>query len=262
MSTVTSRDGTTIAYSRAGSGPALILVDGALCSRAFGPMPGYAKLLADQFTVYWYDRRGRGESGDAATYAIEREVEDLAALLAATGGSAYVFGASSGAALGLQGVTRGLSITKLLMYEAPYVPVPAGGKTAAQHVAALWKLVGAGERGAAVRYFMCDVVGMPKVMGYLFALFPMWPKLKAAAYALPYDLTIMADEDLLGARSAQVKIPVLVAGGAKSPEALKAAVRKVASAIPTSTTKWLEGQTHNLGAAPAAAMAREFFLAH
>jgi hypothetical protein len=109
---------------------------------------------------------------------------------------------------------------------------------------------------------MCDVVGMPKLMGYAFALFPMWPKLKAAANALPYDLTIMADTEILGARAQQVRIPVLVGGGAKSPEALKVAVRKVASAIPTSTTKWLEGQTHNLGAVPAAAMAmmKEFFV--
>jgi len=107
---------------------------------------------------------------------------------------------------------------------------------------------------------MCDVVGMPKLTGYAFALFPMWPKLKAEANALPYDLTIMADTEILGARAQQVRIPVLVGGGAKSPEALKVAVRKVASAIPTSTTKWLEGQTHNVGAVPAAAMMKEFFV--
>lgn len=259
MPTVTSKDGTRIAYSVTGSGPALILVDGALCSRAFGPMPGYAKALADSFTVYWYDRRGRGESGDTSAYAIEREVEDLAALLQAAGGSAYAFGSSSGAALALQGVARGLPITKLLMYEAPYVPTPAGGRTAAQHAEALRGLVRAGARGAAVRYFMCDVVGMPKLMGYAFALFPMWPKLKAVANTLPYDLSILADEGVLGAPAAAVRIPVMVAGGAKSPEPLKKAVTRVATAIPGSTLRWLEGETHNLGAASAASMMKGFF---
>src|SRR5690242_16111977 len=198
MPTTTSRDGTTIAYSVTGSGPALVLVDGALCSRAFGPMPGYAKALADSFTVYWYDRRGRGESGDTPPYSIQKEIDDLAAVIQVAGGAPYLFGSSSGAALALQGAVAGLPVKKLLMYEAPFVPTPAGGKTAAQHVEALWALVRADQRGAAVRYFMCDVVGMPKPLGYLFALFPMWPKLKAVAHTLPYDLSIMADEGILG----------------------------------------------------------------
>lgn len=260
MPVVTSKDGTTIAYSVQGAGPAIVLVDGALCSRNFGPMPGYSKLLADSFTVYWYDRRGRGESGDTPPFAIEREVEDLAAVIQATGGTPFVFGASSGAALALQGAAAGLPMRKLLMYEAPYVPVPPGGKTAAQHVEALWKLVRADQRGAAVRYFMCDVVGMPKLMGYAFALFPMWSKLKQVAHTLPYDLSIMADDSLLTSRVQGLKIPTMVAGGAKSPQSLKDAVTKVAAAVPGATLRWVPGQTHNLGAAPAAAMMKEFFL--
>src|SRR5690242_9434089 len=108
MPTTTSRDGTTIAYSVLGSGPALVLVDGALCSRAFGPMPGYAKALADSFTVYWYDRRGRGESSDSPPFTIQKEIDDLAAMLQVAGGNACVFGSSSGAAIGLQGVVAGL----------------------------------------------------------------------------------------------------------------------------------------------------------
>lgn len=261
MPTTTSRDGTTIAYSTLGTGPALLLVDGALCSRAFGPMPGYAKALAKSFTVYWFDRRGRGESGDAATYAVAREVEDLAAMLEVAGGSAYAFGTSSGAALAMHGAIAGLPITKLLMYEAPYTPVPSGGKTAAQHAQALRELISRNERGAAVRYFMCDVVGMPKPIGWLFALFPMWPKLKAVANTLPYDLTILADVEVLGERTRAIRVPTMVAGGTKSPEALQQAVTRVATAIPGSTLRWVDGQTHNLGAAPAALMAKEFFLA-
>lgn len=258
MPTVTSRDGTTIAYSTQGQGPALVLVDGALCSRAFGPMPGYAKALADSFTVYWYDRRGRGESGDKLPHTVQQEIDDLAAVIQATGSTPYVFGASSGAALALHGAAAGLPMKKLLLYEAPYVPTPAGGKGAAQHVEALWALIRADRRGAAVRYFMCDVVGMPKAIGYLFALFPMWPKLKQVAHTLPYDLTILADEGFLDTIQ-ELQVPTLVAGGGKSPEPLKAAVRRVAAAIRGSTTRWVDGQTHNLGAAPARELMVEFF---
>jgi pimeloyl-ACP methyl ester carboxylesterase len=148
----------------------------------------------------------------------------------------------------------------MILYEAPYVPTPAGGRSASEHVAALWEMVKADKRGAAVRYFMCDVVGMPKVMGYLFALFPMWPKLKAVAHTLPYDLTIMADTAILDGKAKSVTIPTLVAGGAKSPASLKAAVERVHAAVPRSELRWLDGQTHNLGAEPAAEMARGFFL--
>jgi pimeloyl-ACP methyl ester carboxylesterase len=260
MSTVTSKDGTTIGYDRIGSGPALILVDGALCSRTFGPMPGYAAKLASDFTVYWYDRRGRGESGGGKEYAIEREVEDLAAILTVAGGSAYVMGTSSGAALTLQGATRGLEIKKMILYEAPFVPTPPGGRSAGEHLTAMWKLVRNDDRGGAVTYFMCDVVGMPKVIGWLFRLFPMWPKLKKVAHTLPYDLTIMADTGILDGAATRLVVPTLVAGGAKSPPPLKAAVERVAKAVPGAQLRWLEGQTHNLAAEPAAAMAREFFL--
>jgi pimeloyl-ACP methyl ester carboxylesterase len=193
---------------------------------------------------------------------VQREIEDLAAIIQATGTTPYLFGASSGAALGLQGAVAGLPMKKLLMYEAPYVAPGKDGRTAIQHVDALWRLVRADRRGAAVRYFMCDVVGMPRLMGYLFALFPMWGKLKSVAHTLPYDLSIMADVEILGPRSQGVKIPVMVAGGGKSPQSLKDAVTKVAAAVPGSTLRWVDGQTHNLAAAPAAAMIKEFFLSN
>ena len=260
MPTVTSRDGTPIAYSVAGNGPALILVDGALCSRAFGPMPGYAKRLADRFRVHWYDRRGRGESGDQASYAVAREVEDLGALIAAAGGEAYVFGASSGAALALHGALAGLPIRKLLMYEAPYLATPPGKRTAAEHAEALRALVHDGKRGAAVRYFMCDVVGMPRPLGWLFALFPMWRKLVAAADTLPYDLSILADDSALTTRARGLAVPTLVAGGTKSPAPLKDAVTRVAGALPGASVRWVEGATHNLPAGPAATLMTDFFL--
>src|SRR5512140_394614 len=121
MNTVPSRDGTQIAYDKRGQGPALILVDGALCYRSFGPMPELAELLAPHFTVYNYDRRGRGDSGDTQPYSLEREIEDLGALIQEAGGSAFVFGTSSGGALALEAAARlGNQIRKLAIYEAPY----------------------------------------------------------------------------------------------------------------------------------------------
>src|SRR5437879_4691813 len=120
MNTVTSRDGTRIAYDKRGSGPALILVDGAFCYRAFGPMPKLAELLSDRFTVYNYDRRGRGDSSDTKPYAVAREVEDLAALFEAAGGSAFLYGISSGAALALRAAGNGLAVRKLAVYEPPF----------------------------------------------------------------------------------------------------------------------------------------------
>jgi pimeloyl-ACP methyl ester carboxylesterase len=113
MSQVRSKDGTTIAYERSGNGPALILVDGALCSRAFGPSQKIAPLLARQFTVYAYDRRGRGGSGDTPPYSPAREVEDLAALIEVAGGSAVLLGLSSGGALSLEAAASGLAVTKV-----------------------------------------------------------------------------------------------------------------------------------------------------
>src|SRR6476620_1784829 len=119
MKKVTSKDGTSIAYDQAGQGPALILVDGAFGNREFGPNGPLAKLLAESFTVYTYDRRGRGDSGDTLPYAIEREVEDLQAVITEAGGSANLYGISSGAGLALEATNRGLPIKKLALYEAP-----------------------------------------------------------------------------------------------------------------------------------------------
>jgi len=128
MSHVRSKDGTTIAYERTGNGPALILVDGALCSRAFGPSPKLAPLLARHFTVYAYDRRGRGQSGDTPPYSPAREVEDIAALVEAAGGSAFLLGLSSGGALALEAAASGVPVARVVAYEPPYVVDSGAGK--------------------------------------------------------------------------------------------------------------------------------------
>src|SRR5579864_7067113 len=162
MDTVRSADGTTIAFSRAGQGPPLILVDGALCSRQFGPMPGLAEQLAPDFTVYTYDRRGRGESGDTAPYSPDREVDDLEALVAQAGDVVYVHGTSSGAALALEAAKRIPAIAKLAVYEPPFIvddtrtPIPDG------YLARLTSLVAEGRMGEAVKTFM-SFVGTPAI---------------------------------------------------------------------------------------------------
>ena len=148
MSHVTSKDGTTIAYERSGNGPALILVDGALCSRAFGPSPKLAPLLARHFTVYAYDRRGRGESGDTRPYSPAREVEDIAALIEAAGGPACLLGLSSGGALALEAAPSGVRVDKVVAYEPPYVDED-GRRDGAVHEGQLEALLARGTTAAA-----------------------------------------------------------------------------------------------------------------
>ena len=147
MSTVTSADGTTIAYERTGSGPPLILVDGAMCYRAAGPMRPLAALLQEHFTVYAYDRRGRGESSDTLPYAVAREVEDLQALIAQAGGEAYVYAISSGAALALATAAAGPGITKLALYEPPFMAEVEDGARIKEYTERLHELLDAGRDG-------------------------------------------------------------------------------------------------------------------
>ena len=216
MSQVRSQDGTAIAYARSGSGPALILVDGALCSRAFGPSAKLAPLLAPHFTVYTYDRRGRGESGDTQPYAPARELEDIAALIAEAGGSASLLGLSSGGALALEAAAAGLPINKVIAYEPPYVD-DAGQRGGAAHGGQLQGLLASGNRGGAVKYFMKDMVGAPAPMVVVMRLMPwIWRKLEAVAHTLPYDAAVMTGFRIPRARLASIAVPVLVMNGTKT----------------------------------------------
>ncbi len=192
MNTVQSKDGTLIAFDRAGSGPPLILVDGALCYRASGPMKPLSALLSPQFTVFTYDRRGRGESGDRPPYAIDREVEDLDALIAEAGGSAFVYGISSGAALSIEAARRGLAITRLALYEAPFIVDGSRPPIADDFVPRLNAMIAEGRRGDAVKLFM-KLVGVPGFVVALMRFLPAWSRLTAVAHTLPYDLTIVRD---------------------------------------------------------------------
>jgi pimeloyl-ACP methyl ester carboxylesterase len=264
MNTVTSRDGTAIAFEHLGSGQPLILVDGALCSRAFGPMPKLAPLLAQHFRVYMYDRRGRGGSADTKPYAKEREVEDLDALIGEAGGSAHVLGLSSGASLAIEAAASGLAIEKLAVYEPPYMisPQDSARHAKAAHEAQLTRLIAAGRNGDAVKYFMRDMVGVPAIFVFMMRFMPgVWSKLQAAASTLPYDAAIMGDFSLPAQRLARVRTPTLVIGGGKSEARLRAAVDAAAKAIPNARQRTLKGQTHNVKPEVLTPVVTEFFAA-
>jgi len=246
MSKVISKDGTSIAYSKTGNGSTVIIVDGALCSRAFGPTSKLAPLLANNFSVVNYDRRGRNESGDTTPYSVEREIEDIEALINETGSSAYIIGFSSGAALAFRAVASGLPIKKLAMYEAPYVMNMGGHNPPADTAAQLKQLIASGQRAAAIKFFMKDMVGLPGIIPFIMSLTPMWKKLKAVAHTIPYDAAILDGFTIPTALAAKINIPTLVLNGSKSPVSLKNASKKLAEAIPHAQSKSLEGQTHDV----------------
>jgi pimeloyl-ACP methyl ester carboxylesterase len=246
MSHVQSKDGTTIAYTRSGSGPALILIDGALCSRGFGPSPKLAPLLAQHFTVIADDRRGRGESGDVQPYAPAREVEDIAALIRAAGGSASLVGLSSGGALALEAAAAGLAVDKVVAYEPPYVD-DAGNRGGAAYAGQLARLLASGSRGGAVTYFMKDMVGVPAPFVLVMRLMPwIWRKLEAVAHTLPYDAAVMTEFRIPRARLASIATPVLIMNGSKTDLRLKEAARAISETVPGARFRELAGQTHNV----------------
>jgi pimeloyl-ACP methyl ester carboxylesterase len=262
MPTVTSADGTAIAYETHGSGPALIFVDGALCYRDFGPARGLAEALGDTFTVYLYDRRGRGESGDTPPWDAQREIEDLAALLAAAGGKAMVLALSSGAVLAADAANRLDGITKLALYEPPMIVDGSREPREASFVADTEALLARGDRSGALKKFMRHV-GMPAPMVHVMALTPPWRKLKAVAPTLPYDLRILGDTGrgvpLDATRWAGVGAPALVLDGAKSPRYMRAAAHALSRALPDAGYDTLPGQTHMVKPQALTPKVKEFF---
>src|SRR3984957_2498714 len=161
MSKVIWKDGTQIAFEKKGNGPVIIVVDGALCSRGFGPTPKLVPLLEKDFTVITYDRRGRNESSDTLPYSVEREIEDIDALIKEAGESVFMVGFSSGAALTLNAAAKGLDIKKMVLYEAPYIMNMGGHNPPADTAEQLKQLIASGKRSAAVKFFMKDMVGIP-----------------------------------------------------------------------------------------------------
>ncbi len=257
MHTVRSADGTLIAFDRAGDGPALILVAGALQDRsATGAL---AARLAPRFTVYRYDRRGRGDSGDSGRYSVDRELADLGALVAAAGGSAFVFGHSSGAVLALEAAARGVAITRLAAYEPPYVVDPDLSRRRVTLAAEVDGLLAAGRAGDAVQRFLTEAVEMqPEVVAMIRAS-RLWPPMEALAATLRYDLAVLDGGLIPAARLARIGVPTLFLDGAASPGWARASVRAAASIVPGARHLSLDSQEHNVAAAVLAPLLAEFF---
>lgn len=250
-----SRDGTELAYTRAGEGPAVILVSGAMSTG--GTMAPLAGLLADRCTVLRFDRRGRGESGDTAPYAVEREVEDLAALIDAAGGEAALYGISSGGALVLEAAAAGLPVRRVAVYETPYALDEEGVRGRAAYTADLTEALAQGRHGDAVELFL-RLTGLAEEMIQGARRSPMWEGMEAIAPTLAYDDAVMGGGTPPRERLASITVPVLAAAGEASPPWLREATRAVADAVTDGTYRVLEGQTHMVDPAVLAPVLAEF----
>jgi pimeloyl-ACP methyl ester carboxylesterase len=252
-----SLDGTQVAFTRTGHGPAIILVVGAFNDHSTStPL---AEVLAPRFSVVTYDRRGRGESGDTLPYAVTKEIEDLAALIDVCGGSAGVFGYSSGAMLALRAAAAGLRIGRLALYDAPYL-VDAATRTEVDYAARLADLVDSGKRGEAVEYFQSEVVGIPPNIVAQLRQAPFRAALEAMAHTLVYEAMILGDGSLPCASvAARVGMPTLaVAGGAGAPIMPRAA-EALAALLPDAHARVLPDQGHDLDPGALGPLLVDFF---
>lgn len=266
MSVATSGDGTPIAYETHGSGPPLVLVDGALCRRDFGPMGPLARALADRFAVTIYDRRGRGESGAREPYAVEREVDDLRAVIAAAGAEVSLYGISSGGALVLRALAAGAPVKRAAVYEVPFaidggrVPDPPDFR---ERIAAA---VRDGRPDEAARIFL-RVVGAPAFAVFVMRLLPnVWPKIRAIAPTLPHDFAILGETQTGGPlpdewRSilAAIEQPTLVLAGGRSPAWMTQAARAITGHLRHGEHRVIPKGDHAVGAKALAPTLIEFF---
>jgi pimeloyl-ACP methyl ester carboxylesterase len=260
---VTSTDGTRIALDRSGRGPALILVGGALSDRA-GSAP-LAERVASRFTVFSYDRRGRGESTDTPPYAVEREVEDIEALVDEAGGAAFVHGHSSGAVLALHAASKlAGKIRKLSLYEPPFIVDDSRPPPPQDYVQQINTLVAAGRRGDAVAFFMTDVVGTPVEAVREMRNAPAWPALEALAHTLAYDGAILGDNmsgrPLPAERWVSATMPTLVMDGGASPPWIRHSAQMLADILPNAQHRTLDGQAHDVAPEVLAPQLVGFFL--
>jgi pimeloyl-ACP methyl ester carboxylesterase len=258
IQSVTSKDGTKIAYDKVGTGPVVIVVLGALNSRKSGAK--LAKLLASQFTVLSYDRRGRGDSTDTAPYAPQREVEDVAALIDETGGSTYLYGHSSGAAI-VFGAAINLrkQVKKIAIYEAPYVLNGDARKAAKEYNKRLKELLASGRNGDAVALFVRSVGVSDKQVDAMKSM-PMWRGLETLAPTLAYDSDVLGEgHSLPTALLAGVTTPTLVMHGGAGAPSMRDAALAISKAVPNAQLRTLAGQTHGVSPKVLAPVLAEFF---
>jgi pimeloyl-ACP methyl ester carboxylesterase len=263
MKTVTSKDGTTIAFDRSGKGPALILVGGMFEQRAMDSETAQLAafpLLAQHFTVFHYDRRGRGDSTDTQPFAVEREIEDIEALIDAAGGSAFIFGISSGAALAFEAaLALDGKVRKLAMYDAPYNDDEAARQAWRNFRKQLKKALAEDRRGDAVGLFMM-LLGMPADQLDEMRQHPMWPMWEAIAPTMAYDAAAMGeDASVPTERATRMTVLTLIMDGGESYPFMHESAAALANAIPNAQHRTLEGQTHEVAAEAIAPLLVEFF---
>ncbi len=261
MTTLSSPDGTTIAYDQQGEGPALILVDGALTVHSSGSGSDLAKLLAPHFTVYGFDRRGRGRSGNTLPYALDREIDDIEALVDRAGGSAFLYGHSSGGPLAMRAAIRlGGKVSKIAMYEPPYNDDPGAQESWSQYLRQLRQALAEGRPGDAVALFM-RFVGMPAEQIDGMRRAPFWPGMEAVAPTLAYDHAAILGEpwSVPTGLAARVSVPALVMAGDASLPFMPGAARALSQAIALGQLRMLRGQTHEVNPDALAPVLVEFF---
>jgi len=246
---VISKDGTTIAFDELGKGPVVILITGALSDRS--ATAKLAELLSPHFTVINYDRRGRGESGDVQPYTVDREVEDLEALIDHAGGSAFLFGTSSGAALALEAARQlPRKVRKQALFEPPFISDNSRAAVPADFPSQLAGLVSSGRRGAAVELFMTKGVGLSTEVVAQMRSSPMWSGLEKLAHTLAYDMSVMGDnvsgKPLPDGRWTSVKASSLVMDGEKSDAWIRHSAAALAAILPRSEHRSLAGQNHTV----------------
>ncbi|EFH79728.1 alpha/beta fold hydrolase [Ktedonobacter racemifer] len=265
MQTVTSQDGTHIAFDKVGSGPAVILVNGAIVHRAFDPsMAHLAELLSNHFTVYNYDRRGRGDSSDTQPFAKEREIEDVQALVEDAGGKAMVFGISSGAVLSLDAAALIPGITMVVIYEPTLIVDDSRQPVPADYAEHLTTLAVEGKRDEAVEYFLTRAVGIPaEYLGGIKQDQANWSGMTGVAHTLAYDAAfvsnVMQGKPLPTDRWVKVGMPVLVADGGDSPAWMRHGADALANVLPHASRLTLEGQTHEVDPKVLTPVLIEFF---
>jgi pimeloyl-ACP methyl ester carboxylesterase len=254
MHTVTSADGTQIAYDRYGDGPAVILISGALGYRKFKKFEQIAIALSEHCTVINYDRRGRGDSGEAGTVSVQHEVDDIAALIAAVGGRASLWGWSSGGAVALRAAAADIGVEKLVVYETPFKTDPDAKFPADDYGARLDQLVGAGDPTGAAKHFMRNAVGIPGPLVAVMSQLPMFKGFAANGHTLTFDYAALGDHNMHGSplradEWATVTCPTLVAYGARTVAGLRHASRALGDVLPNATLRELPGQKHDVSPA-------------
>jgi len=260
MTHVNSADGTTIAYNQTGTGSAVILVDGALGYHSLGFMTPLATALSSHFTVITYDRRGRGESTDTQPFALEREIEDIEALINEAGGEAYVYGISSGAALALEATLKlDNKVKKLALYEPPYNDDEAARLALRNYKKQLAEVLAQDRKGDALGLFMM-LVGMPPDHLEGARKLPMWPMWEAVAHTLPYDAAALGEDGSVPAeKAARITVPTLVMDGSASFPFMNTTAVALAKALPNGEHRTLEGQTHEVSPEVLTPVLEEFF---